>query len=154
MPTASARRPCRHPAWWPRCCRTGSTAAFDRGAKFAAYRLLPSLQEYLLVDIERRRLELFRLELAGWVLHELAATADEPASLWLASVGLALLATEVFGDLDVAAGPVAGGRWPHWRGSCTAGLIREDYETAGSETAGSGLAFRYLLAPRGGLSCP
>ena len=37
-----------------------STAAFDRGNKFAAYRTLPSLREYVLVDIEARRLETFR----------------------------------------------------------------------------------------------
>ena len=34
-----------------------STAAFDRGEKFAAYRTLPSLQEYVLVDIPSRRVE-------------------------------------------------------------------------------------------------
>jgi Uma2 family endonuclease len=43
-----------------------STAAFDRGVKFAAYRKLAALQEYLLVDIDRRRLELFRREPVGW----------------------------------------------------------------------------------------
>jgi Uma2 family endonuclease len=31
-----------------------STEAFDRGEKFAAYRQLPSLKEYLLVDINSR----------------------------------------------------------------------------------------------------
>ena len=29
-----------------------STEAFDRGKKFAAYRLLPSLKEYVLIDIK------------------------------------------------------------------------------------------------------
>jgi len=37
-----------------------STAAFDRGNKFAAYRTLDSLQEYVLVDIKARRVETFR----------------------------------------------------------------------------------------------
>jgi Uma2 family endonuclease len=73
-----------------------ATAAFDRGAKFAAYRQLPSLQEYLLVDIDRRRLELFRRESAGWVLHE---PQGDPESLMLASVGLALRGADAFGDL-------------------------------------------------------
>jgi Uma2 family endonuclease len=35
-----------------------STAAYIRGDKFAAYRLLPSLREYLLVDPRRRRCDL------------------------------------------------------------------------------------------------
>lgn len=86
-----------------------STAAFDRGAKFAAYRQLPSLQEYLLVDIERRRLEAFRRESAGWVLHEPAATAaGAPPTLWLASVQLALPVADVFSDLEDAAASGAG----------------------------------------------
>lgn len=36
-----------------------ATAAYDRGTKFAAYRKLESLAEYLLVDIDARRLELY-----------------------------------------------------------------------------------------------
>ena len=37
-----------------------STAAYDRGDKFIAYRRLPSLKEYLLIDPEQQQLELFR----------------------------------------------------------------------------------------------
>jgi Uma2 family endonuclease len=73
-----------------------STAAVDRGPKFAAYRQLPSLQEYMLVDIDRRQLELFRRQPVGWVLHE---PQGEPRSLMLNSVNLALLDVDVFGDL-------------------------------------------------------
>lgn len=48
-----------------------STESFDRGQKFAAYRTLPSLQEYVLVDIEARRLETFRRTPENdWLLHE------------------------------------------------------------------------------------
>jgi Uma2 family endonuclease len=47
-----------------------STAAYDRGDKFAAYRLLPSLREYLLVDTKARRCDLYRKGTDGlWVLH-------------------------------------------------------------------------------------
>ncbi len=77
------------------------TAAYDRGPKFAAYRQLPSLHEYLLVDIDRRQLELFRREAAGWVLHE---AQGDPPQLWLASMELGLLSADVFGDLDEQAG--------------------------------------------------
>ena len=48
-----------------------STAAFDRGNKFAAYRTLPSLREYVLVDIETRRVETFqRTPENDWLFHE------------------------------------------------------------------------------------
>lgn len=48
-----------------------STAAFDRGDKFAAYRTLGSLQEYVLVDIPARRVEVFRRQADGdWLFHE------------------------------------------------------------------------------------
>ncbi len=47
-----------------------STAAYDRGEKFAAYRLLPTLQEYLLMDPVARRCDLYRRGTDGlWVLH-------------------------------------------------------------------------------------
>lgn len=48
-----------------------STAAFDRGDKFAAYRKLPSLQEYVLVDLSAKRVEIFRRNAEQhWVLYE------------------------------------------------------------------------------------
>jgi len=75
-----------------------SSAAYDLGAKFAAYRLLPSLQEYLLLDIERRSLEVFRRQPQGWVLAE---PTGEPPVLHLHSVALPLTADDAFGDLDV-----------------------------------------------------
>lgn len=37
-----------------------TTSAYDRGAKFAAYRKLPSLREYALVDTERLDVDLLR----------------------------------------------------------------------------------------------
>jgi Uma2 family endonuclease len=45
-----------------------TTSAFDRGAKFAAYRKLPSLREYALVGTERLSVDLFRRDDTGhWV---------------------------------------------------------------------------------------
>jgi len=37
-----------------------STEAYDRGAKFSAYRQIESLQEYFLIDIDAKRVECFR----------------------------------------------------------------------------------------------
>lgn len=47
-----------------------STALFDRDKKFASYRLLPSLQEYVLVDTEQESIECYRRAYNGeWIMH-------------------------------------------------------------------------------------
>ena len=47
-----------------------STEAFDRGDKFANYRQLPTLQEYVLINQKRQCLECFRRNAEGlWVLY-------------------------------------------------------------------------------------
>ena len=81
-----------------------STAAFDRGGKFQAYRRLASLREYVLIDPEARQIELYRLELgpqAGigqgrWFLIEIAPSQP----LTLESIGLVLPWERVFRNLD------------------------------------------------------
>lgn len=48
------------------------TAGYDLGQKFAQYRRLASLKEYLLVDPETRRVEAFRRnDQNQWVLHDM-----------------------------------------------------------------------------------
>jgi Uma2 family endonuclease len=42
-----------------------STAAYDRSDKCALVRRLPSLREYVLVDVVSMRVEVFRLNAAG-----------------------------------------------------------------------------------------
>jgi Uma2 family endonuclease len=74
-----------------------ATAAYDRGEKFAAYRLLPSLQEFLLVDIDHRRLELFRRTGEHWTLFETRAGLPP---ITLASVNLTLDVAAAFEDLQ------------------------------------------------------
>jgi Uma2 family endonuclease len=73
-----------------------STAAYDRGDKFAAYRRLPSLREYLLVDPDSRRVDLYRLGGDGlWVLHPV-----EPGmSVQLASVNLEISALALWAEM-------------------------------------------------------
>lgn len=73
------------------------TAAYDRGAKFAAYRKLADLQEYLIVDIAQRRLELYRRAADHWLMFDSAG--DGPA-LQLQSVDMPLTPAETFEDLD------------------------------------------------------
>ncbi len=65
------------------------TAAYDRGAKFALYRSIPTLQEYLLIDSEEVRAEVFRKSEQGfWYLASEAQTITD--SIELASIGLTL----------------------------------------------------------------
>jgi Uma2 family endonuclease len=75
-----------------------STAAYDRGDKFASYRQLPSLAEYLLVDVDSRRCDLFRKrpEDGLWVLHPSAPGEG----VQLNSVDLAVGAEALWADLE------------------------------------------------------
>lgn len=74
-----------------------STAAYDRGDKFAAYRRIASLREYMLVDVDSRRTDVYRKADDGlWVLHP--SEPGEPVSL--ASVGLTLTADELFAEVE------------------------------------------------------
>ncbi|RPE62992.1 Uma2 family endonuclease [Tibeticola sediminis] len=78
-----------------------STEAFDRGGKFAAYRSLPSLQEYVLIDPDRRSVEIYRRDASGhWVLYPYSG--DEV--LELGSVHLSLPLAQVFEDVAPAVG--------------------------------------------------
>lgn len=62
-----------------------STAAFDRGGKFAHYRLLDSLQEYVLIDPDTAQVDVFRRNAANrW---ELFPSMGASATVELASVG-------------------------------------------------------------------
>ena len=78
-----------------------STAAYDRGDKFASYRQLPSLAEYLLVDVDSRRCDLFRKRSDDglWVLHPSAPGHG----VQLASVDLAISAEALWAELEVLA---------------------------------------------------
>jgi Uma2 family endonuclease len=74
-----------------------STAAYDRGGKFAAYRQLPSLREALFIDVARRVVDLYRRGGDGlWVLHPLQA-GDVMA---LSSLGLSVPVDRIFDDLE------------------------------------------------------
>lgn len=74
-----------------------STAAYDRGDKFVHYRRIASLQEYVLVDIDTRRTDVFRKQADGlWVLHPFAA----PDPIQLASVNLNIGADVLFAEIE------------------------------------------------------
>lgn len=72
------------------------TEAYDRGAKFQRYRQMPSLAEYALVDIERRRVDVFRKQPDGlWVLHPF----DAEMPVVLASVDLTIDAETLYAEI-------------------------------------------------------
>jgi len=74
-----------------------TTQAYDRSQKFALYRRLASLQEYILVDPETRRIECFRRGSDGlWVLHDMS----DDATLVAASIGCEVMLAEVFAGVD------------------------------------------------------
>ncbi len=74
-----------------------STASYDLGQKFAHYRQLPSLQEYVLVDPDRPFIELFRRSGADqWQLIQACGLESE---LELTSLALALPMAPIYHDL-------------------------------------------------------
>jgi len=76
-----------------------SSEAYDRGEKFAHYRRIPSLREYVLVSQRSPSIEVFRKNDAGkWVLAEEAASG---ATAPLTSIGCELSVD------DVVANPLA-----------------------------------------------
>ena len=76
---------------------SASTAAFDRGEKFAAYRQAPKLTEVLLVDVQRRRCDLYREGADGlWVLHP----SEPGAGVRLASVELDVSGADLWADIE------------------------------------------------------
>ncbi len=78
-----------------------STAAFDRGDKFAAYRTLPSLQDYVLVDIQSRRVETFRRAPdQDWLFHEYLPGGGD---CQFPSLGVTIPFEEIFENLGATA---------------------------------------------------
>ncbi|HEY9887702.1 MAG TPA: Uma2 family endonuclease [Candidatus Obscuribacterales bacterium] len=76
-----------------------STEAFDRGEKFADYRHLDSLQEYVLISQTRLQVEVFRRNDEGlWVLHPYGA-GD---AIELTSVGWAGAIAPLYEDVTLA----------------------------------------------------
>jgi Uma2 family endonuclease len=74
-----------------------STGSFDKNAKFAAYRRMPRLTEYLLVEPRARVTELFRRSSGGdWTVIEMGA---HPV-LELASIDLSIPLDDLFVGLD------------------------------------------------------
>jgi Uma2 family endonuclease len=74
-----------------------STASYDRGEKFRAYRQIESLRDYILIDPDKQRVDGFRRDLDGrWVV------VDYPpaASLNFTSLAVEIAWQAVFDGVD------------------------------------------------------
>jgi Uma2 family endonuclease len=74
-----------------------STEAYDRGEKFAHYRRLESLQEYVLVSQDRVRIEYYVRQGTQWVFSE-ASTLDE--TVRLGSIGCDLILRDIYEKVE------------------------------------------------------
>ena len=75
-----------------------STEAFDRGDKFADYQLLPSLQEYVLINTKKARVECFRRTAEGLWLLQFYELEDDRVEL--ASVEFSAKIFEVYEQVE------------------------------------------------------
>jgi Uma2 family endonuclease len=79
-----------------------STERYDRGEKFAHYRRIDSLREYVLIAQDPQRIEHFRRDGDSWVLTEVS---DPDGSVELASVGCTLRLRDIYDRVDAIANP-------------------------------------------------
>lgn len=75
-----------------------STEAYDRGDKFAHYRRLPSLMEYVLIAQNKVRVEHYIRQDRRWVLTELDSLED---ILGLVSIQCEILLGEIYAKVEM-----------------------------------------------------
>ena len=80
---------------------SSSTERFDRGEKARLYRLMPSLEEYVLISQDAMRVEHFaRQKNGGWLLTELSNAADV---LELPTVSCRVGLNDIYAKIDFSA---------------------------------------------------
>ena len=72
---------------------SASTEAYDRGEKFAHYRKLSSMAEYVLVDQDKMRVEHFLRQGDQWLLSEFCEPEDR---MELTSIGCELVLRDIY----------------------------------------------------------
>jgi Uma2 family endonuclease len=82
-----------------------STEAFDRGLKFAKYRKSESLQEYVLVQVERPIVEVFQRGEHGWLFSEYGL-GD---SIFLSSINVKVKVSDLYSQIQFAESSSIGG---------------------------------------------
>ena len=87
-----------------------STEGYDRGGKFALYRGLPGLRQYLVIAQDRPAIDVFTRQPDGrWVLE---ADADPDAAIPLDSIGCTLTLGEVYAKVEFEPAPTPTGARP------------------------------------------
>ena len=75
-----------------------STKSYDRDEKFAAYRTIPSLQEYILIDQYTMHIEqYFKTDNNKWIFSEFI---DGDSSLNLSSIPCQILLADIYDKVD------------------------------------------------------
>lgn len=77
-----------------------STEAYDRGEKFAHYRRLRSLTDYVLIAQDKLRVEQYTRQNKQWTLTELSESGD---ALRLISIGCEVVLQEVYDKVEFPA---------------------------------------------------
>ncbi|ADB38583.1 Uma2 family endonuclease [Spirosoma linguale] len=75
------------------------TAALDRGDKFALYRQIPTLAEYVVIDSQHIRAEVFRRNEQGFWFIASEASAPEHA-INIDSIGLSIVMTDAYAETE------------------------------------------------------
>jgi Uma2 family endonuclease len=77
---------------------SNSTKSYDKDEKFAAYRSIPSFQEYVLIDQYTMHVEqYYKADNNKWIFSEYSDGND---SLNLASVGCQILLADIYDKVD------------------------------------------------------
>jgi len=74
-----------------------STEAYDRGEKFAHYRRIDSLREYVLVSQNKIRIEYYRRDADRWILSEIS---DPDGVLHLESIDCHVAVSTIYEKVD------------------------------------------------------
>jgi Uma2 family endonuclease len=84
-----------------------STRSYDKDEKFAAYRTIPSFQEYLLIDQDTLHIEkYFRTEQKRWIFSEYD-NADETVSL--NSISFQILVEDIYDKVEFDSAEIGNG---------------------------------------------
>jgi Uma2 family endonuclease len=79
---------------------SSSTEGFDRGDKFADYKQLETLQEYVLISSHRQRVDCFRRSSEGlWIMHSF----DADSEVTLASLDFKVAIAALYEDVTLEA---------------------------------------------------
>lgn len=77
--------------------------SYDRGEKFARYRTIPSLAEYVLVSQTEPRVETFVKENGKWYIHEAASGME--AEVNLVSLGVKIALGDIYRNVNFGPKP-------------------------------------------------